>query len=110
MSRRSSGHPLGNVERWQHDGGAGSRVRAAGRERASPAECGAAAAGEDRRKGTGEGWKGDTYVGRGVTVTQKGLPEGRGLQRGSLGFHGGRSGLEDRDLPGGWLGWRKVFI
>lgn len=80
MSRGSSGHPLGNVERWQHDGGAGSRVRAAGRERASPAECGAAAAGEDRRKGTGEGWKGDTYVGRGVTVTQKGLPEGRGCR------------------------------
>lgn len=61
------------------------------------------------RRGLGPGWKGDTYVGRGVTVTQKGLPEGRGLQKGSLGFPGGLA-LRIRTCPEvGLVGERCLF-
>lgn len=48
----SARHSPGNVESWQHVGGAGSRVSAAGGERASPAERGTTAAGEDGLRGT----------------------------------------------------------
>lgn len=72
---------LGNVESWQHVGGAGSRVRSAGSERARAAGGGAAAPGEEvHSMGTVGGCfeEGDTCVGIGRHGDAEGYPGGAG--------------------------------
>lgn len=74
----------GDVEGWQHVGGAGYRVRPADSERARAAGCGAAATGEDGdRAGTKRGRfeEGDTSVGGpGRHGDAEGSPGGAGPQ------------------------------
>ena len=115
----------GDVESWQHVGGAGSRVRTSGSERARAAGGGAAAAGEEGDSvGTVGGCfeEGETPAWEWVvTVTQRGLPEGREPSF-RLGFGSGCRApktlsegcpqpprRESVRFSGGWLSWSRRY-
>lgn len=90
----------GDVESWQHVGGAGSRICSADREGARAAGGGAAAAGEEgNRVGTvgGRGEEGDTCVGTGRHGDAEGSPGGAGpVRRLGRGTGGGAPKSERR--------------